>query len=84
MGWFLKMRFNFPHSPPVVNQSSVLHQKLLSLLGPRVDLAGQQPTKADFFFAISFLVTTFLSIADIFIAFPPNARRYGDGSYGTR
>ena len=43
--WFLKMRKKFPRSLAVVNQSSVLHQKLLSLLGLRLDLAGQLPRK---------------------------------------
>ena len=43
--WFLKMRIKFPRSLPAVNQSSVLHQKSLLLLGLRLDLAGQLPWK---------------------------------------
>ena len=42
---FLKMRIKFPRSLRVENQSSVVHQKLLLLLGLRLDLAGQLPRK---------------------------------------
>ena len=42
---FLKTGIKFPRSLPVVNESSVVHQKLLSLLGLRLNLAGQVPRK---------------------------------------
>jgi len=46
--WFLKTGIKFQPSLPVKNQNSVLHQKLLSLVGLRLDLAPPLEAKSVF------------------------------------